>query len=405
MDADIDQGLIVMPINERTFFMKRNIHIMYAIALLQGMVFYGPVATLYRQAHGISIFQITLIESISLILGIALEIPWGVIADRIGYRRTMVFCCGLYAVSKIIFWQATGFSGFLLERIMLSIIIAGLSGVDSSILYLSCNPENSRRGFGIYNALQMAGLLAAAAVFSLFIGENYELAGFLTVISYGAAALLSLGLTEVLPDKKKISDSPRYFGDILKNTLTNRYLLMFLLACAFLSETHQTITVFLNQLQYEKCGLSAAAIGGIYIFITLAGMIGAFSDKLTKSLHIRMSAILFYGVAILSCIILAATNKAIPSIAGILALRMAHSLFQPLQSEFQNRQVATAHRATELSIQAMIINSAAIATNLLFGKLAELSLPASFLFGAGICAAGIFLLLLWYRVYSKKEAV
>ena len=48
--------------------MKRNIYLMYAIAFLQGMVFYGPVATLYRQAQGVSVFQITLIESISLIL-------------------------------------------------------------------------------------------------------------------------------------------------------------------------------------------------------------------------------------------------------------------------------------------------------------------------------------------------
>lgn len=48
--------------------MRRNIRYMYAIALLQGMVFYGPVATLYREAQGVSIAQITLIESISLAL-------------------------------------------------------------------------------------------------------------------------------------------------------------------------------------------------------------------------------------------------------------------------------------------------------------------------------------------------
>ena len=40
---------------------------MYAIVFLQGMVFYGPIATLYRQVNGISVFQITFIESISYI--------------------------------------------------------------------------------------------------------------------------------------------------------------------------------------------------------------------------------------------------------------------------------------------------------------------------------------------------
>ena len=69
--------------------MKRNRYLLYAISCLQGMIFYGPIATLYRQAAGVSVFQITLIESISLALCIALEIPWGLAAERIGYKTTM----------------------------------------------------------------------------------------------------------------------------------------------------------------------------------------------------------------------------------------------------------------------------------------------------------------------------
>ena len=47
---------------------KKNIYLLYTISFLQGLVFYGPVATLYRQAAGVSVFQITVIESISLAL-------------------------------------------------------------------------------------------------------------------------------------------------------------------------------------------------------------------------------------------------------------------------------------------------------------------------------------------------
>lgn len=48
---------------------------MYAIEFFHGMVFYAPIATLYRQAHGVSVFQITLIESISMALCVLLEMP------------------------------------------------------------------------------------------------------------------------------------------------------------------------------------------------------------------------------------------------------------------------------------------------------------------------------------------
>jgi len=167
--------------------LKRNRILLYAVALLQGMVFYAPVSTLYRAAQGVTVFEITLIESVSLALCLLLEIPWGYLADRIGYRRTMVFCAVLYLLSKIVFWRADGFGLFLLERVMLSVVIAGLSGVDMSILYLSSEEGESQKTFGIYSAMGTVGMVLASAVYAVFIGENFRLAGGLTVVSYGLA--------------------------------------------------------------------------------------------------------------------------------------------------------------------------------------------------------------------------
>lgn len=376
--------------------MKKNLYILYGIALLQGMVFYGPIATLYRQAQGLSVLEITIIESISLALGILLEVPWGVLADRIGYRRTMIFCSGLYFISKIVFWQANGFADFLLERVMLSVVLAGFSGVDSSILYLSCQGQDSQKAFGIYNSMSMAGLLMAAGVFSLLIQNNYSLAGFLTVISYGLAALLSLGLTEV---KETTAEEvrPEPFRTTLQSTLRNRTFLLFLVGVAFLSETHQTITVFLNQLQYTRCGMSNTAIGILYIVATLLGLLGVYSAAVTNRLGTKRSFFLFCGLAAVSCLALGVTAQAFPSVLGILILRFSNTLFQPFQSEIQNRQIQTENRATALSIHSMLISCIAIGTNLVFGALSDWSLPAAFFFGGSICILGLIFFLIWYR--------
>ena len=88
---------------------KRNIHILYAVAFLQGMVFYALVASLYRQARGLTLGQIALLESISFLIQLAMELPWGVLADRIGYKKTMVVGCGVFALSKLVLWQADSF--------------------------------------------------------------------------------------------------------------------------------------------------------------------------------------------------------------------------------------------------------------------------------------------------------
>lgn len=121
----------------------------------------------------------------------------------------MIFCSSLYFISKIVFWHATGFGGFLAERIMLSVVLAGYSGVDSSIIYLSCEGTDSQKAFGLYSSMSMAGLLIAAAVFSVFVGDDYWLAGLLTVFSYGLAMVLSFGLTEVRdPDAEGTEAEP-----------------------------------------------------------------------------------------------------------------------------------------------------------------------------------------------------
>lgn len=379
--------------------MKRNIYLMYAIALLQGMIFYGPVATLYRQVHGVSIFQITMIESISLILCILLELPWGIVADKIGYKKTLVFCCWIYLFSKIVFWLADGFIWFLTERIMLSFVLAGFSGVDTSILYLS-DQKNSQKVFGIYASMQMAGLLFASCVFSVFIKSNYQLAGFFTVVSYGIAAVLSLYLTEV---RKKPAEQIgiKNFKVTLKATLGNRNLLFFLLAVAFLSETHQTITVFLNQLQYEQCGLDNTVIGYIYVIATILGMAGRYSSSVTEKIGKKYTLILFSALAAVSCATLVVTRYALLSVSSILLLRISDTLFEPFQMQIQNRQIHTNDRATALSIHAIITDSIAIITNLIFGFLAERKLGLAFSFGTGICILSLLLFQIWYRKENK----
>lgn len=380
-----------------------NLRLMYAISLLQGMVFYGPIATLYRQAAGVTIFQITVIESVSLALCLLLELPWGIVADKIGYKKTMIFCCLLYMVTKVIFWRAGGFFGFLLERVLLSVVIAGMSGVDTSILFLSCEPGKSQKVFAVYNNLGTAGLLLAALSYSVFVKSDYRLAGLLTVFSYGAAAVLSFFLHEVRRSAAEEPFGAKDFFSVFRQVVKNRRLLLFLVGAALLNETHQTITVFLNQLQYVKCGLSNEIIGVVYIAVTVIGLLGVASARLTNRFGTKASAVTLYLAAASACVVLAVTNLAWASVFSVLLLRVSFSLYQPLLMRLQNEQIFTANRATALSIHAVLMDSVGIAANLAFGKSAEWSLPSAMLLGAFFCLSGLLLFLFWHRKYPAPR--
>lgn len=381
---------------------KKNIWLMYAVSLLGGMIFYGPIATLYRQAAGLNIFQITLIESISMALCLALELPCGMLADRIGYKNMMVGCSFLYFASKIVFWQAGGFGMFLTERIMLSVVMASLSGLDTSILYLSCGSGEAQSVFGTYNNLGTAGLIIAAGVYSLFIGEDYRLAGLLTVISYGIMALLTLFLDDVKPPERERSSQGREFACIFKSVAKDRKFLLFILSVALLNETHQTVTVFLNQLQYVKCGLTDREIGLIYIGVTVAGLTGGFSARITGKIGERRFGALLFAVCAAACAALALTVSPVLSVLAIVALRIGFSLFQPLHTEMQNRKVSTSDRATALSINAVIMESAGVLTNLVFGAAARTDVSRAMALGAVLCAAGLGMFLPGSRAVPSK---
>ena len=380
----------------------RNIYIMFAISFLHGMVFYGPIATLYRQAAGVSVFQITLIESISLALCIGLEMPWGMVADRSGYRKTLIACSIIYFLSKIVFWRADSFFDFLLERILLSLVLAGFSGCDVSLLYLSCKEEESQKIFGIYQFFNMAGLLGASLLYSVYIGANYRLAGLLTMITYGAAAVLAFGIREV-----KATEQGRWgnqaFIRVFLETVKDRRFLLAVIGMGLLAETNQTITIYLNQIQYVKAGIDVKNMGLIYILVTLCGMVGMWSHWVTKKMGgISFGLAMFLSGAI-SCVILALTNQALVSVAAIVMLRISASLFAPFSTQLQNRQIKTADRATALSIYAVLLEGTGVVTNVIFGQAAQVNISWAMSCGAILCLAGAIMFYLFYRREGRAD--
>lgn len=374
--------------------MKRNIGILYSMSFLQGMVFYSSVSTLYRQAAGITLFQLSVIEGISLVLTILLELPWGILADYIGYRRTMIICSFLFFLSKLVFWQADSFFDFLLERILISITIAGLSGVDSSILYFSVPGKEVHRVFSIYENLGEAGLLCSAAIYAGWMKKQYRLAGGWTVLVYGVAAFLSLGIQEVSTgEKEKRKENSLLFQEAFRQLLKNKSLLLFLLAVALFQESHHMIVIFLNQLQYIKCGADNRTIAYLSMLVTFCGLAGGWSYRMTQKLGEKNSFLFLFTCSSLCCMFLAATDGLFLSVICILLFHICNALLQPLQSAVQNRGIVSKQRATLLSVNAVFMDGTMALTDLAFGRVAETRLSYGMLLGSAFCIISLWLYL------------
>ncbi len=382
---------------------KRNIHILYAVAFLQGMVFYAPVASLYRQARGMSLGQIALLESVSFIIQLAMELPWGIVADRIGYKKTMIAGCGIFALSKLVFWRAAGFWDFFWERFLISAAIAALSGVDESILYLSCGDEDSQKVFGRSNAFSTAGLLVSAGAFSLFMADDYALSALATFIAYALAAALTLGLREVRPPERERRAPVRAFFRLLKSTLRDRRFLLLIVCWAMYGQVLSSVCTWLNQNQYLRCGMGSRAMGLVYILVSVVSMSSAFSQPVTDKLGRARTVLWALALAGLACLTLVFTRSAVLSAACVLFLEGSSALMNPLASQVWNRQVTSADRATQLSIYAVLDEAVSAGGSLIIGRTADLSLDGAFILCAGVCAVCAIAVAVRCKGYFERE--
>lgn len=377
--------------------LQRNLYLLYAVSFFQGLVFYSPIATLYRQARGLTLAQLAVTESVFAVCSLAMELPWGLLADRIGYRRTMVICNTLYFFSKVIFWRADCFGLFLLERLVFAVAVAGLSGVDSSVLYLSCPKGQSQRAFGIYGACGTAGMVFATLFYTLCIGENYDLAASATVMSHGLALLCTLGLAEVRPAEGQPRQTVLGFLSLLGQTARQWHFMLASAGCALYSETAHMVTTFLNQPQYVRCGLSVQRIGWAFLAANAVAMAGAASYRLTQRAGARRLAGAVFALSAAACALLACTRSAFVSVGAILLLSAASSVLTPLLSELKNQQVFAADRATQLSIYSIFSDLTMAGADLALCTAADRSLPGAFWLAAAVCLLGGAPLMLWLR--------
>ncbi len=375
---------------------NRNVYLMYLIVFLQGFVFYGPIAAIYRQARGLSMYNIFIIESISWTLMILLEIPWGWFADRFGYKKTIVISNFIFYLSKIVFYKAYSFGMFLSERILLSVALAGLSGCDMALLYSSIDGKESEKVFGRYSAFSTGGFLIASLLYTFIIGVSMDAASFLTIIPYGMAAILCLFLKDTPVNKES---RPKLRSSILL-VLKNKSIILLVLSVALAREVVQAITVFLNQVQYTRSGIDIKYFGILIAVVQLVRLCSAKSYQLSNRFGKYKSILSLYLMITTGCILLVFTKHPILSICCVMLISASMSLIEPMAMDIQNKAIHTKDRATILSIYSMLGSLSAAVLNPVIGGAADISIETAFKACIVICILACCLL-----VFSHKRHI
>lgn len=372
---------------------KRNIYLMYIIVFLQGFVFYGPIATVFRENRGVSIYQIFLIESISMILIMLFEVPWGIFADKFGYKKTLVISNFIFFISKIVFFKANSFWIFLFERILLSISISGLSGCDTALIYLSLDEnQNSERVFGRYVWFSNIGFLLGSMISTYIINISIDLTAYYTIIPYGVAFGVSLFLKNITDEVTKKENVKSKFKYSLKHVAANKYIIIFLVGISLVKEVVQSITVFLNQQQYIKSGIDIRYFGILLVAIQFMKLISVKSYKLSNMIgQIKSINMLTIAVFISSSILIIISN-AILSFLCVSVISIGMAIMEPMIIDIKNKSISSGNRATILSIYSMIESITSSIINPIIGFVSNSALENGLITCSLISLAAIILI-------------
>ncbi len=158
------------------------------------------------QVFGLSYAQVGIIRAANNCASTLLEMPSGVLAERLGERSLLVFGLVAAGVGYLCLSFATG-----LWTILISLVVLGTGGafqhaLSSSLVSNSYDAVTRRGALGLYNSSGDVGKLAFTGLFGLATGAGIAWQGVVAafaVIAFIVAALVLTGLRDAAAKSKQ----------------------------------------------------------------------------------------------------------------------------------------------------------------------------------------------------------
>ncbi len=246
---------------------KRNLRLINWLAGLNNASFFVPFAVPFWLGEDLTQQKIYLLQSIFTLVMMVLEVPTGVLADRIGRRTSLIIAACAASVGFAFYSMAHGFWQFAAAETLLALGLSLNSGTIEAMRHESALALDGDHGRSSAGTAHSARLLSAALC-SVIGGVVVKIFGFRTAmvldaLTYVGAALVVLKMAEP-PHQLRTRGQFKKARPLLWS-MAGLILLFALLREA----TH--IPVFLNARVLEGAGISIGWYGVIFASLQLIG--------------------------------------------------------------------------------------------------------------------------------------
>ena len=356
-----------------------NAHKVALLTFFSSLYLYGHVGTLYLQARNLSLLQASSIWSIIVITIFVAEVPTGVLADKIGRKKSVIMALILQFIGEVLYLFASSYPAFVGIAVLAGVGFAFSSGCIEALVYDSL-PEDDREdrmkqamglnGAAYYLAFFFAPILGTLLI-PQFTLERFLLTVFLTACSVFVALLIAFTLEETDGEREMEETAVTILKTGIQCIHGNRFLLWLVGVSIFTSTFGGTLSS-LFQPYFAAFNLTARSMGiasaiGALVAVGLQKNIFAFEKLVGKRAAFTIS-VLLPGVGYL--LLALAPSAAVAFVAFLLTYGTA-TMKGPLLSSYQNGVIPEKIRATVLSFINLLVSLYAAAVGLLMGWLAD----------------------------------
>jgi MFS family permease len=338
---------------------ERNLRLYPVYQILRNAFFWLPIFFLYFLSV-LSLEEALLLEAIYYVAAVALEVPSGYLADRLGRRPTLILAM-LADVGAAVVFAATGaFAPFVAAQVLKAAGHAFNSGADSALLFDSLRELEREPEIGLREARAFSAGLGATAIAALVgglsAGIDLRIAWLLTALTSVGGLVIALRFQE--PERggegQGVSQAVAGVGRRLRDKHL-RWIFVFVVGMVVLNhvpyEFFQPYVALLVGASDRGYSFTPAVTGVLAAAMALGGAVASRGAMRVRS-AIGVKASLLTAMALQLAIIASMAVTLAPWVLVLVLLRSTPmGLLNPIMLAEVHPRVETQIRATYLSLQ------------------------------------------------------
>jgi MFS family permease len=350
-------------VSDRAAALDRNPILVCALRAMQMALFPMAILSLFLDRHiGFDVTQIMLLQAVFGCTMVVLEFPSGYLADRLGYRRCLIFAFALWTIAWPIYGYSTTWVGVASAELLLGVGMAMLSGCDVAMLYESLRARGRELAYARWaGRMTFCGQLAEGCA-ALCAGVLFAYAIELPFLAQAGASAIGLCfatmLVEPARERPKWEDSLGQMRAMVRHVARRDAKLRAMFVASVVLSLASFLPVWTVPLYAVDAGMPEAWLGPMWAIANFSVALAALlSDRLFGSRSV--ASLVVVGAALI--------------VAGYLGLGLAQSMWGvgfyylltimrglqgPALNHREQQLVPSSDRAGFLSLRSMVFRLA-----------------------------------------------